>query len=248
MASKSNSGKKPAKRASKKKLTDSSGESAKRGGVSQNLQKFLRGLAKNNNRPWFDAHREQYEAARLEFTSFVRELIERIAEFDPLVRGVDVHSCLFRIHRDVRFSRDKTPYKAHFSAFIAKDGKKSKYPGYYIHIEPGENMAAGGIYHPLPENLALLRAKAAEKGSSLKKILDEPVFKKAFPQLEGDRLKSPPRTYSKEHPHADLLCMKDFIVVSKIKDQDLSGNLMKTALSRFRLMLPFQKWLADAVV
>lgn len=217
------------------------------GGVSDSLQKFLRGLAKNNNRPWFDAHRAEYEAARLEFTAFVRELAERLSVFDPLVRGVDVHSCIFRVHRDVRFSRDKTPYKAHFSAFIAKDGKKSKYPGYYIHVEPGGSMAAGGIYHPLPENLALIRSKAAEHGSALKKILNAPAFKKAFAGLEGDKLKSPPRTFSKDHPHADLLCMKDFIVVSKIRDQDLSKNLMKEALSKFRLMLPMQKWLAEAV-
>lgn len=217
-------------------------------GISAQTLKFLGDLAKNNNRQWFDAHRPAYEAARLEFSGFVRELAEKIARFDPLVAGVDIHKCIFRVHRDVRFSRDKTPYKAHFSAFIAKDGKKSKYPGYYIHVEPGGSMAAGGIYHPEPQNLALIRAQAAEDGSSLKRILAGSSFKKAFPAgLEGDRLKSPPRTYSKDHPHADLLCMKDFIVVSRIADRALNAGLLKEAEAKFRIMLPFQNWLARAV-
>jgi uncharacterized protein (TIGR02453 family) len=240
MATKSTKEAKPARAASSR--------AASARGVSEDLLKFLKGLAKNNNREWFDAHRSQYDSARLEFTAFVRELAETIARFDPLVAGVDVHKCIFRVHRDVRFSKDKTPYKAHFSAFIAKDGKKSKYPGYYIHVEPGESMAAGGIYHPEPENLALIRAKAARDGSALRKILNAPAFRKAFPKgLEGDRLKSPPRTYAKDHPHADLLCMKDFIVVSRIPDSELAGGLLKTAEERFKLMLPLQKWLSDAV-
>lgn len=246
MASKSKAAKKPSAGpgAARKSQT-----AAPKGGVSPELLAFLKGLKKNNDRTWMEARREDYESARIEFSGFVRELLEGIVKFDPALRGVDVHDCIFRIHRDVRFSRDKSPYKPHFAAFLAKDGKKSKYPGYYIHIEPGgESMAAGGIYHPLPENLALIRAKAAVDGNALKKILASGDFKKRFKKgLEGDRLKTVPRMFAKDHPHGDLLCLKDFIVTAAIPDAVLSKDLLKESLSVFRAMLPLQKWLASAV-
>ena len=118
---------------------------------------FLKGLKKNNNKPWFDANRKKYEASKADFISFVDNTISAITKFDPAVSSLKAKDCIFRINRDIRFSKDKSPYKSNMGAYINPGGKKINTPGYYFHCEPGQSFAAGGLYIPEPGVLAKIR-------------------------------------------------------------------------------------------
>src|ERR1700737_4702933 len=124
--------------------------------ASQTL-KFLGGLKKNNNRPWFEAHRIQYEAARIDFSNFIQLVIDAFQKSDPSLKGLTSKDCLFRINRDVRFSKDKSPYKTNFGAIIKPGGKKSIYAGYYFHCSPGTSFAGGGLWMPEVAELKKVR-------------------------------------------------------------------------------------------
>ncbi len=216
-------------------------------GISKETMKFLSDLKKNNDRGWFEKNKDRFNAAQADFNQTATELIERLGKLDPSIRPVELKDCVFRIYRDVRFSRDKSPYKTHFAFFAARGGRKSKYAGYYVHIEPGDCMLGGGIWHPEPENLARLRGAIASRGAELRKILAAPGFKKLYPELEGDRLKSPPKQYARDHAQADLLCHKDFIVSAKLSNAEVSGDLIKACLDRFKPLVAFNRWLSQAV-
>src|SRR3989304_4261485 len=124
---------------------------------------FLKKLKKNNNREWFNANKHLYDDARYDFEVFVFDLIQNISVFDESVSGLEPKDCLFRIYRDVRFSKDKAPYKQNFGAVIQIGGRKSSKSGYYIHLEPGgKNMLASGIYMPMPDKLSSVRNHVAE--------------------------------------------------------------------------------------
>jgi len=114
--------------------------------IQKNTIEFLKVLALNNNRDWFEANRSYYEASRNNFEAFIQAFIDRITEFDPVLKGLEAKSCIFRINRDIRFSTDKSPYKTNFGALVIRGGRKNihRFAGYYIHIEPGEYMIAGG--------------------------------------------------------------------------------------------------------
>jgi uncharacterized protein (TIGR02453 family) len=123
---------------------------------SSTLQ-FLQSLQKNNNKPWFDENRKKYESAKENFAEFVEALINGIAAFDPTIQNLTAKNCMFRINRDVRFSKDKSPYKTNMGASISKGGKKINLAGYYFHCEPGKSFAAGGFYMPMAPELAKIR-------------------------------------------------------------------------------------------
>ena len=110
--------------------------------------KFLTQLKNNNNKPWFDAHRAQYEAARIDFSNFIQLVIDAVQKTDTTITGLMSKDCMFRINRDIRFSNDKTPYKAHFGASIKRGGRKSPFTGYYFHLEPGASFVGGGMWMP----------------------------------------------------------------------------------------------------
>src|SRR5512133_1226489 len=122
---------------------------------------FLSELARNNNREWFKANEKLYREAKGNFEAFIQDVINEIIVFDPIMKGIEVKNCVFRINRDIRFSNDKSPYKTNMGAFMVKGGKKNgdKYAGYYFHIEPGKSMLAGGAYVPPANWLAAIREK-----------------------------------------------------------------------------------------
>ena len=111
--------------------------------------KFLRDLKKNNNKPWFDAHRNQYEDARNDFENFIGAVLEKLGKKDDTIRDLKPKQCMFRINRDIRFSKDKSPYKTNFGASIDRGGKKSIFAGYYLHLEPGKSFVGGGLWMPM---------------------------------------------------------------------------------------------------
>ncbi len=165
---------------------------------------FARALHDNNNKPWFEAHRAQYDEARACFEDFVQEIIIGIDRFDPLP-GLRPADCIYRIHRDIRFSKDKSPYKDYMSAVIAPGGRKATRSPYYIHLSPGHSMLAGGAHQPTREQLALFREEIAAGAPELHRIVSAPAFRRYFGELTGERLKTAPRGYPQDHPQIEWL-------------------------------------------
>jgi uncharacterized protein (TIGR02453 family) len=192
--------------------------------IKKSTLEFLNNLKNNNNRDWFLQNKSDYLAARGDFELFVQELINKIIEFEPLMKGLEARSCIYRINRDIRFTNDKSPYKTHFGAFIVRGGKQNgdKYPGYYFHIEAGnKSIIAGGAYIPPAPWLSAIREKISEEGDRLVKIIRDKEFISTFGKLEGESLKTAPKGYPKDHPHIGLLRMKSFLVERVIPDKVL---------------------------
>src|SRR5690349_1421137 len=145
--------------------------------------KFLSQLRKNNNKPWFDAHRAQYEAARIDFSNFIQLVIDALQISDTTITGLTARDCLFRINRDIRFSKDKTPYKANFGASIKRGGRKSPFAGYYFHLEPGQSFIGGGLWMPDAPVLKGMRQEIDYNWDEFQSLLREKNFKKTYGDL-----------------------------------------------------------------
>ena len=216
-------------------------------GISVELLAFLKDLQANNNKDWFTSNKDRYESAKAEFESFITELFAQISIFDPSISHLKAKECIFRIYRDVRFSKDKSPYKSHFGAHISIAPKKSEIhtrSGYYIHIEPGDSMLAGGAYLPQGDWLKGIRQEIDYNGADLVKILENPEFKNTFGQIEGDKLARMPKGYPEEHQFIELLKMKSFLATHKVSDTELSKpNFMQTATEVFKTLKPLGDFL-----
>lgn len=205
---------------------------------------FLEKLQKNNNREWFHQHKEEYKAAHQEYLTFIQELITVLSDINPNLIGLQAKNCVYRIYRDIRFSKDKTPYKNHFGANITQGGGKSKYAGMYVHIEPGGNsMAGGGIYRPEAPILKALRNEFYQVPEELLEILDQPEFKKHFPALwQDDKLKTAPKGFPKDFKHIDLLRYKSYIVMQPLMDKEIkSPKLFDTLIASYKAMYPLNR-------
>lgn len=217
--------------------------------IKQQTLEFLTGLKHNNDREWFGKNRQRYEEAKLNFESFIQDAINRITEFDPILKGLEAKSCIYRINRDIRFSPDKTIYKTHLGAFIVKGGRKNgdRYAGYYIHIEPGGNsMIAGGAYMPPAPWLRAIREKIDEQGRKLLKILDNKELRGYYGELEGERLKSAPKGYPTDHPYIELLRMKSFLVSNTYTDREvLADDFFEDIIKGCAIMKPLNDFLNE---
>lgn len=204
---------------------------------------FLKALRKNNNRSWFQAHRAEYEAASLAFEGFVGALIDDLRPTEGL-GGLTAKDCIFRIYRDIRFSKDKTPYKTHMGAYIAPGGRKLMKMGYYVQVSPGDSMIAGGLHEPDPKRLDKFRQAIAGDARPFKKIVGGKAFRDYFGDLGGDKLKTAPRGYPKDHPEIDILRMKQVTAHHSIPDSEvLSGDVVKKTVDGFRKMKPLLAYL-----
>jgi len=202
---------------------------------------YLKAIGKNNNRDWFLANKDQYIVARENFESFVQGLINELIVFEPVMKGLEVKSCVYRFNRDIRFSNDKSPYKNHFGAFMVRGGKKNgdKLAGYYFHIEPGKSIIAGGAYMPQAPWLAAIREKIDEEPDRFIKILKNKDFIKYFGELTGDKLKKAPKGYPSDHPQLELLKFKSYLVVNEVTDNIvLSESFFNHVLTVFKAMKP----------
>jgi len=210
---------------------------------------FLGDLGKNNDREWFEANRGRYDEARGAFLGLVGELLGGLAAVDETVGGVSPAECVFRINRDVRFSKDKSPYKANMGALLGPLGRKSGARSYYFHLEPGGNsMLAGGLYAPEPAQLARVRDAIARDPKPLKRILSRPDFVAAFGGLAGESLKTAPRGYPEDHPEIELLRKKQFLVVRSLSDAAAArSDLVPRAIEAYRAMKPFLVWLESVL-
>jgi uncharacterized protein (TIGR02453 family) len=213
------------------------------------LSTYLAGLAANNDRAWFEANRAEFQALRDDFHGFVGEVIAGVAEWDEGVRWVDPKDCVYRIYRDVRFSKDKTPYKTTFSALISERGRRGGGPSYYFQLDgKGTLMAGGGMWMPYADRLALIREHVADDGERMRRVLDEPAFAAAFGGLwQGDRLKRPPAGYRADDPMVETLKLKSFIVERERDVAAPAGDVRAWITETFRTMHPFILWLREAL-
>src|SRR4030095_8806202 len=213
--------------------------------------KFLRDLKKNNNKPWFDAHRSQYESAKKDFEVFIQEVITKHGKKDPDIKDIIAKNCLFRINRDVRFSKDKSPYKTNMGAYISKGGKKSPFGGYYFHCEPGQSYIGGGIWQPEPDKIKKVRQEIDYNWDEFKKIVGSKKFKSIYEGLStGDdmSLSKVPQGFEKDNPAAKYLKLKSWVAIRNIKDADLtSKNLVKLTVDTFDTLHPLLLFLNRAI-
>jgi uncharacterized protein (TIGR02453 family) len=214
--------------------------------IKQSTLNFLSELSDNNNRDWFRENQPEYKNSKIDFENLVQKIIDRIVQFEPIIKGLEVKNCVYRINRDIRFSNDKSPYKSHFGAFIVRGGKKNgdKFAGYYVHIEPGKSIIAGGAYMPPSPWLSAIREKIDNESEQFIKIIKQKDFLKYFGKIDGEKLKSAPRGYNSDNPNIELLKYKSYLVVNEVTDKMvLSSEYFEHVISVFKAMKPFNDFL-----
>lgn len=212
---------------------------------------FLENLKLNNNKPWFDAHRKEYEAAKNDFASFIQNLIDLFGKKEPDISYLKAKECLFRINRDVRFSKDKSPYKTNMGAYINAQGKKSMTAGYYFHFEPGNSFVGGGMWQPMPQELNKVRQEIDYNLADFKKSISSKKFKEIYGGLsteEGHVLSRVPKGYEADNPAAAYLKHKSFVAMAAISDKDLTNkSLITTANKAFEALKPLVDFLNEGI-
>lgn len=210
------------------------------------ILRFLEDLSQHNNKAWFDQNRPAYETARDTFERFVSDLIDELKAFDNL-QGVSARDCIFRINRDLRFSKDKTPYKTNLSASIAPGGRKSARLGYYVSIAPqGQSLVAGGLHMPTTQQLTRFRHAIDRDAAAFKEIIQAEDFMEAFGAVQGERLKTAPQGYDRAHPDIELLQLKQATVLHYFTDNEVIGRaFLGQVVSVCRAMKPFVDYLND---
>ena len=214
--------------------------------------KFLKDLKKNNNKSWFDINRKRYETAKNDFLQFIQAVIDAHGKKDKSIASLKAKDCLFRINRDIRFSKDKSPYKTNFGASINKGGRKAmNSAGYYFHLEPGQLFVGGGIYQPMPAELSKVRQEVDYCFIEFKKIISAKKFKSTYGDLDRSPeflLSRVPKGYDAENPAAEYLKLKSYLAVTNLTDKDVtSKTLLKKTLNAFESLKPLIDFLNRAL-
>lgn len=214
--------------------------------------KFLKNLKKNNNKPWFDKNRKIYESAKADFTNFIQTVIDQHSKKDPSLKNLVAKDCLFRINRDIRFAKDKSPYKTNFGASINKGGRKAmNSAGYYFHLEPGASFAGGGIWMPPPEELKKVRQEIDYNYTAFKKIISSKKFKSIYGDLDKSAefsLSRVPKGYEPNNPATTYLKLKSYITMIEISDKDLtSKDLAKKTVTAFDALQPLIEFINESM-
>lgn len=201
---------------------------------------FIAELQQHNSREWFEQNRPRYEQARADFLDLMDALLKEMVAFDPVAENQQAKDTVFRIYRDVRFSKNKDPYKDHFGAYIAKGGRKSFFPGYYLHLCPNNrSFLAGGVWYLPAEEMKAVRQEIDYNLEELHEILHHPGFRQYFGQLSGEKLTRPPKGYDKDNPAVELLKFKHWTASFPLHDEDLtSDRLLDLTLSAMRAIKP----------
>lgn len=210
---------------------------------------FLKDLAENNDRDWFQQHRNDYENAWQNMKDFVQQLIIALAATDRYIPAdIPVNKCLFRIYRDTRFSKDKTPYKNWLGAGISAAGRNIDGPEYYVHIQPGNSFFASGYWRPQREHLAAIRQEIDYSGAELTQILTDQQFSQQCGLDKSDSLKRSPMGYDESHPHINLLKLKSFTALTTLSEAELtSAGAIPLLVERAEVMYPFKLFLHRAL-
>lgn len=218
--------------------------------IKQATFDFLNDLKANNNRDWFKANKKQYDAAKDNIIAFLSELIPKIKVFDEGIGALQPKECLFRIYRDVRFSKNKAPYKTNFGASISPGGKKMMSAGYYINIATaGECFAGGGMYMPPSKLLKAIRQEIDYNSKTFEAILNAPDFKSTYGELQHLALKTAPKGYPKDHPYIHLLRYKSYVATKKFTEAEvLSTHFADEVAASFSVLKPLNDFLNEAIV
>jgi uncharacterized protein (TIGR02453 family) len=228
--------------------------------------KFLRGLARNNNREWFADHKQDYEEQlRQPFLRLIADLAEPLRQISPhyVANPKPVGGSLFRIYRDTRFSGDKAPYKPWSGANFYHEATKAQVrggdgssgmmgrldaPGFYLHLQPGESFAGGGLWHPMPETLKRTRGYMLSNPASWKKVTSSAAFRRVYGELGGESLSRPPRGYDAQHELITDLMRKDYVCSVAMDEVALCApGLVKLLLRHYVVAAPLIDWLCGAL-
>ncbi len=206
--------------------------------ISKETFTFLNKLKSNNNRPWFEKNRSLYEKARAEYLGFTTSLVEGIRKIESIPEK-EPAKYMHRIYRDIRFSKDKTPYKSHFSSIIERGPENQKCPVYF-HIQPGKSMMGGGIWDPSSETLKKIRQEIDYNSAGLKKIINTKDFLKYFGKISGDKLSRPPKGYEADNPNIEFLKFKQLYIERSFDDDlVLSKQFIPELLKSYKAALPY---------
>ena len=214
------------------------------------ILKFLKDIARHNDREWFEKNKGRYLEAKQSFEGVVGGVLKELVKFDDGIAGLDPKKLPFRIYRDVRFSKDKRPYKTNMGAGFSPNGKLVQEPGYYLHIEPGnKSFAAGGIYMPDAGNLAKIRQEIDYNSKDLKKIFQSKKFRKYFTDFdEFDKLKTAPKGYPKDHADIEWLKLKSFIVSIPFTDKQVTDKkFISMVANSCREIKPLNDFIREAI-
>lgn len=211
---------------------------------------FLKALSVNNDRDWFNAHKDEYLQAKAKVEAFTAWLLERMLEFDKELVLVDPKKCMYRIYRDIRFSPDKRPYKDYMGIFISKEGRHGNCSGYYIHLQPGQSWHGAGVYGLPPEKQKKVRDGIYFQSAALRKILSSAAMKKVYggKMDESARMKVAPKGYDKDFPDMDLLKYRYYFVSASTPDSMVSSpGFAKAVLEDLEAAWPFNKFLNETL-
>jgi uncharacterized protein (TIGR02453 family) len=210
---------------------------------------FLNELAQHNHKSWFDENRNSYQEARAELLDFVENLLKQLSKTNPWMLTLKPNTCLFRINRDVRFSKNKNPYKTYAGIYMAPGGRNSGNAGFYIHIEPSKSFIGGGVYGPEPIVLKAIRREIYFNAAAFKQIVLNEGFQKTFGQLMDERLKRPPKGFPADFPDMEWLKYKHFVVSHSISNEDIGfDKLLNISVKVCGQMNPFIDFLNHAIL
>ncbi|MFC5282350.1 DUF2461 domain-containing protein [Pedobacter alpinus] len=219
--------------------------------ISKETLEFLSLLSENNNREWFQEHKETYLKAKDNVDAFAQQVIDGFREIEPQIPGeLTGKKSVMRIYRDVRFSKNKSPYKLNFAFYISLSAKGVHSPGYYVQLQPGNSFIAGGMWMPDAPHLKSIRQEIDYNGDDLLAILDSKSFKTYFKDglSEEDKLKTTPKGYDADHPNIELLKLKSFTVSYPIKDEALyNKGIISEVINCFKEIMPLNSFLKEAI-
>jgi uncharacterized protein (TIGR02453 family) len=209
---------------------------------------FLNGLRKNNNKAWFEVNRPAYESARGRFEEFIDRLIIGLGSVEDL-GGITARDCVMRIYRDLRFSKDKSPYRLSMAASIGRGGKRSTRLTYYLHLEPPDaSLLAGGLHAPDPARLTKFREAMDRNPKPFKDIVNNKAFGQIFGTVQGEKLKTAPKGFERDHPEIEWLRLKEVVALQHLTDAAvLSPDFGEHVMDAFAIMKPFLDYLNSVI-
>jgi uncharacterized protein (TIGR02453 family) len=220
--------------------------------IQKDTLSFLHQLKSNNNKEWFHTNRLAYDDAKQNIVNYIQAVCNELAEIDNCLANISAKDTLFRINRDIRFSRDKSPYKVNFGASLTKGGRKSSWAGYYIHVEPGQSFLGGGLYMPQPENMYKIRQEIDYDFATFQNILSAPDFEKYFGQLVMDtsmKLSRPPRGYTADNQAIEYIKLTSWVATCKVEDSFfLDKNSVNDCVQILSALTPFIGFLNQALI
>jgi len=210
---------------------------------------FITNVAENNNREWFAENKHKYEDAKADVLKLVASIIPELSKIDPLISAeLDPKKCLIRIYRDVRFSKNKDPYKNNFGMWFSSKSKGGNEPGYYLHIQPGKSFIAGGYWMPEAPHVKLIRQEIDYNIGDFKEIIQNKDFKKNFNLGIANALKNAPKGYDPADPNIEYLKLKSFEASMKLDDEEFfKPTLVNKLISSFKTVHPLVAFLRNAL-